>query len=159
MEKVSNNIKIPAIIALVLQGNIVLSELIVLIFQRQFVSLFYSSAFLSENIKVFYPGVILSFLQLVIFIVFVYMIFNYTGDRRRVAGIVLMAITLGLMAMSYPLGQLYHIIVGRLAGTEYLAMESSVQSISAMISYFTGFGASPLFFVACGRYGISKKSQ
>lgn len=159
MEKVSNNIKVPAIIALVLQGNIVLSELIVLVFQKQFVSLFYHYAYFSENVKVFYPGVILSVLQLVIYIVFVYMIFNYTGDRRRVAGIVLMALTLGLMALSYPLGQVYSIVAGRVMGTEYLAIGSAVQSASTMIAYFTGFGASPLFFVACGRYGISERNQ
>lgn len=158
MEKVSNNIKVPAIIALVLQGNIVLSELIVLIFQKQFIPLYLSYSF-SSDVKAYPPGVILSVLQLVIYIVFVYMVFNYAGDRRRVAGIVLMAISLGLMALSYPVNYVYSIIVGHTKGAEYIAVQSAVQGMSSALTFFTGFGASPLFFVACGRYGISKKSQ
>ena len=158
MENVSKNIKIPAIIALVLQANTVLCELIVMLFQKKFISLFYSYNF-SSDVKTFPPGLILSAMAMVIHIVFVWMIYNYTGEKRRVAGIVLMALMLGIMATSYPVNYFYNIYVGRVRGTEYIAASSAVTSMMNLATAFAGFGSVPLFFLACGRYGVSKREE
>ncbi len=158
MKNVSNDIKIPAIIALVLQGAAVSAQLLVVLLQRQLVPLFYAYGDLGKDIWVFPPSVILEIMILVLYIVFVYLIFSNKDMRRRPVCIVLIAINLGIMGMSYPVSYVFTVITARLYGTMQMAVASSVQNMFAIVNAFFGFASSPLFFIACGRYGVSKNS-
>lgn len=159
MEKVKNEIKIPAIIALAVQGAVVFAELLIICLQEKLLPLYFGGSDIAKGVKVFTPAIILSTLVLGIYIAFVSVIFNYSGNHRRPVSIVLMALELGIMGLSYPINTIYSHIIGRISGTSYLAAFSAVNSMLGLGSALFGFVAAPMFFIACGRYGISKRED
>ena len=161
MEKVQvkNEIKIPAIIALAVQGVIVCMELLVTTLQDKFFPIFIGNPGITDGAKVFPPAIIFSVLELGIYIAFVSVIFYYTGDRRRPVSIALMAVNLALAGLSYPVNIFYTQLIARVKGAAYIAAYSGVSSMLGFSVAFFGFVAAPMFFIACGRYGISKKDD
>ena len=159
MEKVKNEIKIPAIIALALQGAIVFAELLIISLQEKLLPLYLGNSDIAKGVKIFPPAIILSTLILGIYIAFVSVIFNYRGNHRRPVSIVLMAIQLGISGLSYPINTIYLHIIGRISGASYLAAHSAVNGMLSIGTAIFGFAAAPMFFIACGRYGISKKDD
>ncbi|MBR1861965.1 MAG: hypothetical protein IJ796_08940 [Lachnospiraceae bacterium] len=155
MESVKKSIKVPAIISLAVEGAVTTAELLVLALQDKLYPIFIGNIDITKGTKVFPPSFILSILQLALYIVFVYLIFNYKGDRRRAVSIVLIVISLVLMGLSYPVSRFYLLYLGHVWGTAYIAMASGVQSMMGAVSAYFGFVAAPLFYIACGRYGVS----
>ena len=129
MEKVRNEIKIPAIIALAVQGVIVCMELLVTALQDKFFPIFIGNPGITDGAKVFPPAIIFSVLELGIYIAFVSVIFYYTGDRRRPVSIALMAVNLALAGLSYPINIIYTQLIARVKGTAYIAAYSGVSSM------------------------------
>ena len=156
MENVKNEIKIPAIIALALQGAAVSAELLIIVFQKQLGPLFYSYGDIND-IWFFPPSIILEIMTLVLYIIFVYLIFSNKEMRRRPVCIALMAINLGIIGMAFPVSYASTFIISRFYGTSHIVVASSVQSMLSIVNAAFGFAAAPLFFIACGRYGVSKK--
>ncbi len=148
-----NNVKIPQIIALILQGVALAAAVLSVLSQKSIVagmsSLQYSGPAVVP-LQVYIIG-ICSLIQLI----FLFVTMKYEGRNRRVIAGIVAAIYCLLIISTQWLSVLSNMVISR-QGQERLVVHSLTTSA---ISNSTGpflVIASALFFIALGRYGISK---
>ncbi|MCR4618839.1 MAG: hypothetical protein K5669_11730 [Lachnospiraceae bacterium] len=155
---IKKNVKIPAIIALSIQGANVFVSLLIVFLQDLLKGPFnYPNAL--KGIKVFPPSVINSIITLILYAIFFYVINNYSGDRRRGIGIAFFSIAVGISVITFPITTLVQYTYATFMGSEYLAAVSILTSNISLYTFVLSASAAPFYFIAVGRYGISKKED
>ena len=151
-------IRIPAIISLALYGAGLSAALLVTLLQNHLTGLFYISDKMKEHFVV--PTVLISqCVSFAVACVFVYLVFKYEGDRRRMIGIIMFAVMIGIGVFFMPVQLVTNSVLIRINGAEYVAKYSSVTTMVSAVTSVFSLGASHLYFVAVGRYGITPKSE
>lgn len=154
---IENRIRIPAIVALGMQGALTFISIILLIFQEPLVKAMYMRNFY-DDAKVHFmipSSVIFMIAYLVLYSIYVGILYKYTGTGRRTIGIVFLVIYLVVTVISGIIGYVSSMIVGRFMGTMELAIYSSVTGLVSIPAMCLGFAPAPLFFFSLGRYSIT----
>ncbi len=147
-------ITIPAIISLIIHA-VGLSIAILVTSLQNLLTWLYSPIDEMKEVFVFPSAIISESIALAIVIVFVYQIFNYKGNNRRVIGIVLFALMVGISVMMIPFNILLNYYYGMFHGAVYIAKYGVVNNAVSIFTSVATLGGSPLFFVALGRFGIT----
>lgn len=148
-----NNIRVPQIIAVVLEGIALFVAVLVILGQGSLLGSMGVHAVSGPKVP---PALIGIILDLILYIAYLIVIHNYNGrSRRGVAAFFIIAIT--VINLVVPLTtSVSSVFVQRLFGAASLAAWGM---LSSYVSGFTVFLTSPaavLFYISCGRYGISK---
>ncbi len=155
---IENRIRIPAIIALAIQGALTLISIILVIFQEPLVKALYMRNLYDQKTSVHFlipSSVIFMIVYLALYSVYVGILYKYNGTKRRVVGIVFLVVYLAVAVLSGLVSYVSSMIVGRFMGTMDLAVYSSVSSLVSIPAVFLGFAPAPLFFFSLGRYSIT----
>ena len=147
-------ITIPAIISLIIHA-VGLSIAILVTSLQNHLSWLYNMTEDMEKIIVFPSAIVSEIIALIIVIIFTYLVFNYQGNKRRVIGIVLFALMVGISIMMIPINFFANYFYGMFYGTMYLAKYGVVNNAVSIFTSVATLGGSPLFFVALGRFGIT----
>ncbi len=150
------SITIPALISLIMRAA-GLSVMLLLTFLQNRVTSLLGVPEELKDIFIFPISIVTEALGLAVVSVFVYLMFTYKGDRRRLIGIIIFAIMISLTATSFTtqyIATRYYAIV---KGSRYLAKYSTVNSVISNIVTIMTLGASPLFYIALGRYGVAPR--
>ena len=150
---IDNRVKIPQIIALILQGLALVLSILSVISQRSIASALSSLQFSGPAIvplPVYITGI-----GFAIQLVFLFVTSGYKGNRRRLIAGIIAAIYCLVSISSQWLNLLTNILIAR-QGAERLAVAGLLTSaISNSAGPFLTV-SSALFFIALGRYGICK---
>lgn len=151
-------ITVPAIIAFCVSAGGLLVATLCTFLQDYLTRLYYMNEEMKE-FKVVPAYLITQTIVVVVYGIFLYYVFNYQGNRRRVVGIVFFAVSLGVTLLAIPTNLITNVLIGRFWGTAQLAKYSSVSSAVSVVTSVTTIGSSPLFYIALGRYGITENNQ
>lgn len=154
---VSKNIKIPAYISMGLHIAVFTIALLVISLQEQIIKLYGIRGI--EGIHVFPPSIVGLGLGMILSIILVVIIKDYQGDRRRGICIALFATMIGIGIIMLPVNLITQQIYARVWGADHLAVFASVGNALNLWTAPLQLAAAPFYYVALGRYGISKKED
>ena len=152
-----NNVKIPQIIALILEGLSLAAAILCVLSQDSIISSLAAPAILSgQHVVPFAVYVIVAaFIIQLLFFIFTA---TYKGQNRRLAAGIAAAVYVILTISSQWLNILANYAISR-QGSHMLAAHSAVTSaISTSTGAFVTVSTA-LFFIALGRYGLSKNPE
>ncbi|MBR5419685.1 MAG: hypothetical protein IK115_00905 [Lachnospiraceae bacterium] len=151
-----NNVKIPLIIAVVLQGIALLVALTCVLTQESIIPALANGPLIQRKIVPINFYIIVT--ELILQLGFLLTVFFYGGEARRGIAAVFAILKCVLSLSVLGLTMLTNVILAR-QGSEMLTAHSLVSSsISTSTLAFTVV-SSALFFIALGRYGISETPQ
>lgn len=154
---VSKNIKIPAYISMGLHIAVFTVALLIVSMQEQVVKLFGLRGI--EGIHVFPPAIVGLGIEMILAIILVVVINDYKGDHRRGICIALFAVMIGIEILMIPVNIIAQQIYARVWGTNHIAVFASLGSALNLWTAPLQLVALPFYYVALGRYGISKKED
>ena len=148
-----NNIRIPQIIAVILEGIAVFVAVLITLGQNSFIS---GLGYVPTGRKMIPPNLIVIILHFILYLVYLIVMHNYRGrSRRGIAAFFIIAVSvIGLLVSLTTTFSAR--ITQKLLGAAALAAWSMV---STYVNSFTVFVTTPamvLFYVSAGRYGVSK---
>ena len=148
-----NNIRVPQIIAVVLEGIACFVAVLVMLGQRSLLGGVGIQATLGAKLP---PAFIVIILHLILYIAYLIVIHNYNGSSRRgIAAFFIITVT--VLNLAVPLTTNVTLrFVQRLFGAASLAAWSMLSSYVSTFTVVLTTPAAVLFYVSCGRYGISK---
>ena len=150
---IEKNIKIPMIVCVALEAFVLLTVFALIQGQDVIIQAFMASA---TGIHVFPLRTVLSVVfRLVLFLSCLLTMLYYKGEHRRMVSVIFIALLLLSSIASPYIATAANALAARKEGVEYYATYGSVTSaISLCIGPF-GAVSTALYFIACGRYGIS----
>ena len=148
-----NNIRVPQIIAVVLEGIALFVAVLVVLGQRNLLGSIAVQAVSGPKIP---PAMIGIILHLILYIAYLIVIHNYNGrSRRGTAAFFIIAVT--VINLVVPLTTTVSSqFIQRLFGAASLAAWGMLSSYVSGFTVFLTTPAAVLFYISCGRYGISK---
>ncbi len=154
---IKNNVKIPQIAAVVLESIALLLVFSLIRGQDGIFQLYASS---STGIHVFpLQSIVFVVFRLLLFVTCLLTMLYYKGERRRTVSVIFISVLIICTAVSPYITLLTANITAHADGPEYYAASAALTAaISYCISPFSTI-ATALYFIACGRYGISKSEE
>ena len=150
---IEKNIKIPMIVAIVLDAFSLFIVLALILGQGQVIQAFISSA---PNTRIFPLRTVLAIVfRLLLFLIGLLTMLYYKGEHRRTVSVIFIAILILSSIASPYITIVSNSVNARNLGSAYYGAYSSLSSaISLCTSPLSAISAA-LYFIACGRYGIS----
>ena len=152
-----NNVKIPQVIALILEGLSLAAAILSILSQDSIISAYIGSPQLAGQHVVPITVYIISAAFLVQLVFFIASL-NYTGHSRRLIAGIVAAIYIIISISSQWLNMLVTVVISRQGANKLAAYSSLNSSISTTTGAFITVSTA-LFFIALGRYGLSKNPE
>ena len=151
-----NNIRIPQIISVILEGIAMFVAVLIILGQSSFTGGLGGLGATAPNAKVLPPAVIVIILHFILYLVFLIVIQNYRGrSRRGIAAFFIVVVV--VISLVVPLTTtLSARLTQKLFGAAGLAALSVVSSYVSIFTVALTTPAAVLFYVSAGRYGVSK---
>ena len=146
-----NNVRIPQIIAVVLQGLAVVIALGITLAQGSLVH----APSNSTGVFVIPPAFVFMILHLIIYVVYFIIIHQYSGNSRRVIGIAFIVINTLIQAVNPYITVVVNMIWNRKVVANVM-INSQISSYVAFATSTFTIIAVTLFYISCARYGVSK---
>ena len=154
---IENNVKIPQIIALILEGFSFAAAILSVLSQDSLMNVYNGSTQLTGQHVVPVTVYIISaafIIQLVFFIASL----NYKGQSRRMIAGIVATVYVMINISSQWLNILVNVMMARQGSAKVAAYSTLSSSISNTTGAFITV-SSALFFIALGRYGLSKNPE
>jgi hypothetical protein len=151
-----NNIRIPQIISVILEGIAMFVAVLIILGQSSFTGGLGGLGATAPNAKVLPPAVIVIILHFILYLVFLIVIQNYRGrSRRGIAAFFIVVVV--VISLVVPLTTtLSARLTQKLFGAAGLAALSVVSSYVSIFTVVLTAPAAVLFYISAGRYGVSK---
>ena len=148
-----NNIRVPQIIAVILEGIAVFVAVLITLGQNSFIS---GLGYVPTGRKMIPPTLIVIILHFILYLVYLIVIHNYKGrSRRGIAAFFIVAVSVIGLAVSLTTTFSAR-FASKFLGAAALAAWSMVSSYVNSFTVFLTTPAMVLFYVSSGRYGVSK---
>ncbi|MBR3104441.1 MAG: hypothetical protein IKH46_11540 [Lachnospiraceae bacterium] len=155
---IENNIKIPMIVTVVLEAFILLITLALIQGQEVVLQAYFSTAWAATTgIHVFPLRTVLAFVfRLVLSLSCLFTMLYYKGERRRIVALIFIALPILISVASPYIAMAASALEARKQGVDYYSIHSALTSAISLVVSPPGTVATTLYYIACGRYGISE---
>lgn len=151
---VESNIKIPQIVATILEGIVLIMTFALISGQDAVYQTLTGGAL--QGAHVFPLPLVLDIsIRFAIFLICLLTMVYYKGERRRLISVIFISLTI-LFSISYPIVNSVVLRVISIQGEVNLAAYSTLVNAITLSTYPFSVISSALFFIAAGRYGISE---
>ena len=155
--KPNGKMKIPMIVAVILYGIVLLSDILIVIYQQAVYHLWERNWFY-PTISVFPSTAIIHIIFIVMYIIFLLIMFNYRGSANRKAGIAMIVIyclmPVAVMLINYNYGS-----VLLSSGVNYWEASFILEKNMSLIDSPFITVSAVFLFIAVGRFGIIKREN
>ena len=151
---IENNIKIPQIVAVILDAFALVMVLVMIQGQQSILPLYMGGAHLSVHVFPLRTVLTIVF-RLVLFLSCLFTMLYYKGEHRRIVSLIFIALFI-LHSVASPYISMAANALTAKKGVDYLSAYSSLTSAIGLCTGPLSAVSTALFFIACGRYGISE---
>ena len=158
---IEKNIKIPMIVCVALEALVLLTVFVMIQGQDIVLQAYFSTAWAATTgIHVFPLRTVLSVaFRLLLFLSCLLTMLYYKGEHRRMVSVIFIALLIISSVASPYIATAANALAARKQGVDYYGIYGALTSAISLCTGPLGTVSTALYFIACGRYGISETEK